>query len=63
MHSNFESHTILSSCLNNSYVSPAEATRMWAFAVSMLKRYMERLSLRFLTGRDMLPDSNFSLRQ
>lgn len=29
MHPNFESHTILSSCLNNSFVSPAEATRMW----------------------------------
>ena len=29
MHPNFESHTILCSCLNNSFVSPAEATRMW----------------------------------
>lgn len=29
MRSNFESHTILSVCLDNSFVSPAEATRMW----------------------------------
>lgn len=26
---NFESRTILSACLNNSFVSSAEATRMW----------------------------------
>lgn len=29
MRSNFESRTILSACLDNSFVSPAEATRMW----------------------------------
>lgn len=29
MHPNFESHTILSSCLNDSFVPLAEATRMW----------------------------------
>lgn len=29
MYTNFESRTILSACLNNSFVSPAEATRMW----------------------------------
>ena len=29
MHPNFESHSILSSCLNNSFVPLTEATRMW----------------------------------
>lgn len=64
MRSNFESRTILSACLDNSFVSPAEATRMWELCGEYAETlYGAPLSLRFLMGRDTLPGSNFSPKQ